>query len=65
MKQQLSHKTTLFFFFSEENLDLESETSSDESTWNLELPSISGLIQGSDSENTGIPGPLVDNGLLI
>ena len=38
----------------EENVDLESETSSDESTWNLELPNISGINLDSDSENTGL-----------
>ena len=37
----------------EENVDLESETSSDESTWNLELPNILGINLDSDSENTG------------
>ncbi|XP_023345428.1 uncharacterized protein LOC111714527 [Eurytemora carolleeae] len=36
----------------EENVDLESETSSDESTWNLELPNILGINLDSDSENT-------------
>ena len=41
----------------EENVDLESETSSDESTWNLELPNILGINLDSDSENTGRSRP--------